>query len=156
MAQREGFEPPDSFLSTVFKTAAIDHSTISAKLFSYKNQRFDARQSLAIPSHSSLHDAPRYDRFDIPAQLFSYSVSYSILRCEHITNAFSIIPHSKGKVNKKSIAVEKFFQSVDLNLYSRLLYHFFRRNSRKFLPFSNFAPKNLLFFSLFVIINSTV
>ena len=30
MAQREGFEPPETLVSTVFKTAAIDHSTISA------------------------------------------------------------------------------------------------------------------------------
>ncbi len=30
MAQREGFEPPEAFTSTVFKTAAIDRSAISA------------------------------------------------------------------------------------------------------------------------------
>ena len=29
MAEREGFEPPDPCGSTVFKTAAIDHSAIS-------------------------------------------------------------------------------------------------------------------------------
>ena len=29
LAEREGFEPPDPFGSTVFKTAAIDHSAIS-------------------------------------------------------------------------------------------------------------------------------
>ena len=29
MAEREGFEPPDPFRSTVFKTAAFDHSAIS-------------------------------------------------------------------------------------------------------------------------------
>ena len=28
-AEREGFEPPEAFTSTVFKTAVIDHSTIS-------------------------------------------------------------------------------------------------------------------------------
>ncbi len=28
-AEREGFEPPDLLQSTVFKTAAIDHSAIS-------------------------------------------------------------------------------------------------------------------------------
>ena len=28
-AEREGFEPPEPFSSTVFKTAVIDHSTIS-------------------------------------------------------------------------------------------------------------------------------
>ena len=29
MAEREGFEPPEALTSTVFKTAAIDHSAIS-------------------------------------------------------------------------------------------------------------------------------
>ena len=28
-AEREGFEPPEALTSTVFKTAAIDHSAIS-------------------------------------------------------------------------------------------------------------------------------
>ena len=28
-AEREGFEPPDPLRSTVFKTAAFDHSAIS-------------------------------------------------------------------------------------------------------------------------------
>ena len=31
VAGREGFEPPEAFTSTVFKTAAIDHSAISRK-----------------------------------------------------------------------------------------------------------------------------
>ena len=31
LAEREGFEPPDPRRSTVFKTAAIDHSAISPK-----------------------------------------------------------------------------------------------------------------------------
>ena len=30
LARREGFEPPETLSSTVFKTAVIDHSTISA------------------------------------------------------------------------------------------------------------------------------
>ncbi len=30
-AEREGFEPPEVLPSTVFKTAAIDHSAISPK-----------------------------------------------------------------------------------------------------------------------------
>ncbi len=29
VAEREGFEPPEAHTSTVFKTAAIDHSAIS-------------------------------------------------------------------------------------------------------------------------------
>ena len=32
-AEREGFEPPDPLRSTVFKTAAFDHSAISPVLF---------------------------------------------------------------------------------------------------------------------------
>ena len=35
LAQREGFEPPETLVSTVFKTAAIDHSTISAYIELY-------------------------------------------------------------------------------------------------------------------------
>ena len=30
-AEREGFEPPEALTSTVFKTAAIDHSAISPR-----------------------------------------------------------------------------------------------------------------------------
>ena len=30
-AEREGFEPPEPFSSTVFKTAVIDHSTTSPR-----------------------------------------------------------------------------------------------------------------------------
>ena len=32
MAEREGFEPPEPFGSTVFKTAAFDHSATSPHL----------------------------------------------------------------------------------------------------------------------------
>lgn len=31
LAEGEGFEPPEAFTSTVFKTAAFDHSAISPK-----------------------------------------------------------------------------------------------------------------------------
>ena len=31
LAEREGFEPPEVLPSTVFKTAAIDHSAISPR-----------------------------------------------------------------------------------------------------------------------------
>ncbi len=34
-AEREGFEPPDPLRSTVFKTAAFDHSAISPKVECY-------------------------------------------------------------------------------------------------------------------------
>ena len=46
MAEREGFEPPDPFRSTVFKTAALNHSAISprwgnyTKVFTNHNQEF--------------------------------------------------------------------------------------------------------------------
>ena len=36
-AEREGFEPPNPFRSTVFKTAAIDHSAIFPSRFQYEN-----------------------------------------------------------------------------------------------------------------------
>ena len=35
-AEREGFEPPEVLPSTVFKTAAIDHSATSPKLLHQK------------------------------------------------------------------------------------------------------------------------
>ena len=38
-AEREGFEPPDAFTSTVFKTAVIDHSTTSP--IQYQKERKD-------------------------------------------------------------------------------------------------------------------
>ena len=41
-AEREGFEPPVPRSTTVFKTAAIDHSAISPKL-SYKSACFQKR-----------------------------------------------------------------------------------------------------------------
>ena len=31
LAEREGFEPPETFASTVFKTAAFDRSAISPR-----------------------------------------------------------------------------------------------------------------------------
>ena len=37
IAEREGFEPPEPFSSTVFKTAVIDHSTTSPNPFGTAN-----------------------------------------------------------------------------------------------------------------------
>ena len=37
-AEREGFEPPDPLRSTVFKTAAFDHSAISPVLFPFRRE----------------------------------------------------------------------------------------------------------------------
>ena len=37
IAEREGFEPPEPFSSTVFKTAVIDHSTTSPIPFGTAN-----------------------------------------------------------------------------------------------------------------------
>ena len=39
-AEREGFEPPEALTSTVFKTAAIDHSAISPKYWSIQSSDF--------------------------------------------------------------------------------------------------------------------
>ena len=41
-AEREGFEPPVPRSTTVFKTAAIDHSAISPNLF-FKSTCFQKR-----------------------------------------------------------------------------------------------------------------
>ena len=37
-AEREGFEPPVPLGTTVFKTAAIDHSAISPKKYTFKKR----------------------------------------------------------------------------------------------------------------------
>ena len=37
-AEREGFEPPDPLRSTVFKTAAFDHSAISPVVFPFERE----------------------------------------------------------------------------------------------------------------------
>ena len=42
LAEREGFEPPVPRSTTVFKTAAIDHSAISPNLF-FKSACFQKR-----------------------------------------------------------------------------------------------------------------
>ena len=46
MAEREGFEPPDLLQSTVFKTAAFDHSAISPKDAGNYNGIFTNEKSL--------------------------------------------------------------------------------------------------------------
>ena len=48
-AEREGFEPPDPLRSTVFKTAAFDHSAISPICFPRKGmQRYEYFRNLQI------------------------------------------------------------------------------------------------------------
>ena len=42
LAEREGFEPPVPLSTTVFKTAAIDHSAISPKLL-FRSASFQKR-----------------------------------------------------------------------------------------------------------------
>ncbi len=42
-AEREGFEPPEPFSSTVFKTAVIDHSTISPRTFRWDVSQTDCK-----------------------------------------------------------------------------------------------------------------
>ena len=39
-AEREGFEPPVPFSTSVFKTGAIDHSATSPKFLNIKRGRF--------------------------------------------------------------------------------------------------------------------
>ena len=39
LAEKEGFEPPDLLQSTVFKTAAFDHSAISPLQYVFLNLR---------------------------------------------------------------------------------------------------------------------
>ena len=39
-AEREGFEPPEPLSSTVFKTAAIDHSAISPSVYASMRHTF--------------------------------------------------------------------------------------------------------------------
>ena len=52
MAEREGFEPPVPFGTTVFKTVVIDHSTISPFVFAAALRSF----------------APTGTKVDIPAE----------------------------------------------------------------------------------------
>lgn len=52
LAQREGFEPPETFISTVFKTAAIDRSAISA--FKRKNSVQIIKQKSSPPNQLSI------------------------------------------------------------------------------------------------------
>ena len=42
-AEREGFEPPEPFSSTVFKTAVIDHSTTSPSAENLQNPVWDCK-----------------------------------------------------------------------------------------------------------------
>ena len=88
LAQREGFEPPDSCPSTVFKTAAFDRSAISAKVFRISIQiifllgqltpsakyklngltRLASQQSLF--RHYAPHKTAAFDRSAISAKVF--------------------------------------------------------------------------------------
>ena len=57
VAEREGFEPPEAFTSTVFKTAAFDHSAISPYLVlcgqpNYFNRRINFCQIFARDGQS--------------------------------------------------------------------------------------------------------
>ena len=60
-AEREGFEPPAPLSAAVFKTAVIDHSTISpddhlwAAFFSKAMQRYGVLRKLANVSATFLH-----------------------------------------------------------------------------------------------------
>ena len=56
-AESEGFEPPDPLRSTVFKTAAFDHSANSPICFPRKGmQRYELFRNLQIFSHFFVTD----------------------------------------------------------------------------------------------------
>ncbi len=59
MAQREGFEPPDSCPSTVFKTAAFDRSAISAIVFCFQFQVILLSGQLWLSAKSKLNGLTR-------------------------------------------------------------------------------------------------
>ena len=56
LAEKEGFEPPEVLPSTVFKTAAIDHSAISpaAKVlnFLFQKQKVKKKVNFSLTSSS--------------------------------------------------------------------------------------------------------
>ncbi len=57
MAEREGFEPPDSCPSTVFKTAAFDRSAISPKDIKFY-RRAGGSGAFVEPKRSALTALP--------------------------------------------------------------------------------------------------
>ena len=52
VAEREGFEPPEAFTSTVFKTAAFDHSAISPYLIFAVNNFYGLTRLRALREQS--------------------------------------------------------------------------------------------------------
>ena len=73
MAEREGFEPPEPFGSTVFKTAAIDRSAISpcVRVQSKRLRRTKARILFLGKSRLEAAGTPRIivDRYGKPRKL---------------------------------------------------------------------------------------
>ena len=53
IAEREGFEPPEPLSSTVFKTAAIDHSAISPMTFDFLKASAKIRYFLKLQNNLS-------------------------------------------------------------------------------------------------------
>ena len=53
LAEREGFEPPDPLRSTVFKTAAIDHSAIFPVAFG--NKRTETKSGAKVLLFFEIH-----------------------------------------------------------------------------------------------------
>ncbi len=56
MAEREGFEPPEPFGSTVFKTAAIDRSAISPCVKFATMKRWHGRRGKIFPLTAGTSD----------------------------------------------------------------------------------------------------
>ena len=71
MAEREGFEPPDRRRSTVFKTAAFDHSATSPKSIVLGYSTFAEYPGAAGP--------PLYSGLSLPSTPSGISVAQ--LRC---------------------------------------------------------------------------
>ena len=55
LAEEEGFEPPEPFGSTVFKTAAIDHSATPPRDVFYTGMKFHVQSCLSLPDAISSH-----------------------------------------------------------------------------------------------------
>ena len=68
-AEREGFEPPEPLSSTVFKTAAIDHSAISPSVYAIDH-------SAISPSVYATHF-----RFESGAKLRMFFDSANLFAC---------------------------------------------------------------------------
>ena len=76
MAESEGFEPPDPFGSTVFKTAAFDHSASSPDvILDYCVRALSKAETLAYYNHLSPRVINKYLQFNLENRVFG-RISY--------------------------------------------------------------------------------